>query len=173
MVCRRIKNFKKFLAQLGFRFNINADKPMPGVYSQFYESIRGNSKELLISKVMLRSLMKAKYSDENAGHFGLAFNYYCHFTSPIRRYPDLVIHRIIKEYISGSLTDKRIRYLSEFVKTAAKSSSEAELVAVEAERDADDMKKAEYMSHRINQVYPAIISSITSFGILLSSQSSN
>jgi len=161
----KIKNFKKFLAQFGYKLNINSDKPMPGVYSQFYESIRGDKREMLISKVMLRSLMKAKYSEDNAGHFGLAFNYYCHFTSPIRRYPDLTIHRIIKEYINGQLTEKRIRYLSEFVKFAAKSSSEAELKAIEAERDAYDMKKAEYMSHRIGRVYPAIISSITSFGI--------
>lgn len=161
----KIKFFKKFVGGLGYNFNINIDKPHPGVYAQFYESIRETEKELLISKLMLRSLMKAKYSHENLGHFGLGFKFYCHFTSPIRRYPDLVIHRIIKEHIKSGLSAKRIRYLSEFVKTAAKKSSEAELRAMEAEREADDMKMAEYMSQRIGKEYPAIISSVTSFGM--------
>lgn len=160
-----INSFKKFVLPFGFKFNVNPDKPKPGVFAQFYETIKDTDKELLISKMMLRSLMKAKYSHENLGHFGLGFKYYCHFTSPIRRYPDLVIHRIIKEHINHNLTDKRLRYLTKFVKDAAKSSSEAELKAMEAEREADDMKKAEFMSDKIGFTYPAVISSIVSFGM--------
>ncbi|MBO7288622.1 MAG: ribonuclease R [Clostridia bacterium] len=161
----KINAFKKFVNLLGYSFNINPDSPKPGVFAQFYEKIKNSSKELLISKLMLRSLMKAKYSAENLGHFGLGFKYYCHFTSPIRRYPDLVIHRIIKEHINHKLTAKRLRYLSSFVKDAAKSSSQAEIRAMEAEREADDMKKAEYMAERIGNVYNAVISSVTSFGM--------
>ena len=161
----KIKFFKKFVGGLGYNFNINTDSPKPGVYAQFYESIRGSDKELLISKLMLRSLMKAKYSSENTGHFGLGFDHYCHFTSPIRRYPDLVIHRIIKEHIRGGLSAKRVRYLNEFVKTSAKISSEAEIKAMDAEREAKDMKMAEYMSQKIGEIYPAVISSVTSFGM--------
>ncbi len=161
----KINTFKRFVLQLGYKFNINADNPKPGVFAKFYESIKGSPKEILISKMMLRSLMKAKYSDENTGHFGLGFKYYCHFTSPIRRYPDLVIHRIIKEYINHRLTDKHIRYLKKFVRDAAKSSSEAELRAMEAEREADDMKKAEYMLDKVGFSYDAVVTSITSFGI--------
>lgn len=157
--------FKRFVNMLGYSFSINPDNPKPGVFAQFYETIKDSDKELLISKLMLRSLMKAKYSEENLGHFGLGFKFYCHFTSPIRRYPDLVIHRIIKEHINHRLNDKRLRYLTKFVKEAAKSSSQAEIRAMEAEREADDMKKAEFMSKRIGEVYPAVISSITSFGI--------
>ncbi len=161
----KINAFKKFVNLLGYSFNINPDSPKPGIFAQFYEKIKNTSKELLISKLMLRSLMKAKYSETNLGHFGLGFKYYCHFTSPIRRYPDLVIHRIIKEHINHKLTAKRLRYLSSFVKDAAKSSSQAEIRAMEAEREADDMKKAEYMAERIGNVYSAVISSVTSFGV--------
>lgn len=161
----KINAFKKFVLPFGFKLNVNPDNPKPGVFAQFYESIKDSEKELLISKMMLRSLMKAKYSHENLGHFGLGFKYYCHFTSPIRRYPDLVIHRIIKEHLHHNLTDKRIRYLTKFTKNAAKTSSEAEIRAMEAEREADEMKKAEYMTDKIGCIYPAVISSIVSFGI--------
>lgn len=161
----KINTFKRFVLSMGYRFNINADSPKPGIFAKFYDSIKGSKKEILISKMMLRSLMKAKYSDENTGHFGLGFKYYCHFTSPIRRYPDLVIHRIIKEYINHRLTDKHIRYLKKFVKDASKSSSEAEVRAMEAEREADDMKKAEYMIDKVGMSYDAVITSVTSFGI--------
>jgi len=161
----KINSFKKFVLPFGYKFNVNSNNPKPGVFAKFYESVKNSPKELLISKMMLRSLMKAKYSNENLGHFGLGFKYYCHFTSPIRRYPDLVIHRIIKEYINRKLNDKRIRYLTKFTEDAAKTSSEAEIHAMEAEREADDMKKAEFMSNKIGCSYPAVISSIVSFGI--------
>ena len=108
--------------------------------------------------------MKAKYSPECLGHFGLAFPYYCHFTSPIRRYPDLAIHRIIKEFITVGISEKRARYLDKFVRDASVKSSEAEIVAMEAQRDVEDIKKAQYMREHVGESFDAIISSVTNFG---------
>jgi len=161
----KISAFAKFAAQFGFAYKGNRDNPHPGAFADMLSKIKGSSKELMISKFMLRSLMKAKYSEENLGHFGLSFEHYCHFTSPIRRYPDLAIHRIIKEHIKYGLTPNRHKFLEGFVKKAAKSSSEAEINAMEAEREAIDMKKAEYMSQKIGEKFHATISSVTSFGI--------
>lgn len=108
--------------------------------------------------------MQARYSPECAGHFGLAADYYCHFTSPIRRYPDLQIHRIIKEYLNKELTENRSKKLVSIVDSAAKQSSEMERVAQEAEREVDDLKKAEYMKDRIGEIFEGMISSVTGFG---------
>ena len=143
---------------------IKGSEPHPMEFARMLAEIRGTEREMLISKVMLRSLMKAKYSDSNEGHFGLAFRYYCHFTSPIRRYPDLAIHRIIKEYINGGLDADRAQNYAKFVTADAKKSSEAEINAMQAEREVEDMKKAEYMCAHIGEEYDAIISSVTGFG---------
>lgn len=112
-------------------------------------------------------MMRARYSPECVGHFGLAAKYYCHFTSPIRRYPDLIIHRIIKEYINGSLSEKRAEKLIPEVEYASKQSSDMERAAQDAEREADDLKKAEYMSYRIGETFNGIISSVTNFGMFV------
>ena len=116
---------------------------------------------------MLRSLMKAKYSEHNLGHFGLAFTHYCHFTSPIRRYPDLAIHRIIKEYITNPPDSRREEKLRTFAASAALHSSEMELNAQEAERDVDDLKKAQFMLGKIGRHFDGVISSVTSFGFFV------
>lgn len=158
----KIANFNSFLANMNMR--IKGNEPHPMEFARMLADIRGTEREMLISKVMLRSLMKAKYSDSNEGHFGLAFRYYCHFTSPIRRYPDLAIHRIIKEYINGGLDADRAQHYAKFVTAAAKKSSEAEINAMQAEREVEDMKKAEYMCAHIGEEYDAIISSVTGFG---------
>lgn len=158
----KIANFNSFLANMNMR--IKGSEPHPMEFARMLAEIRGTEREMLISKVMLRSLMKAKYAESNEGHFGLAFRYYCHFTSPIRRYPDLAIHRIIKEYINGGLDDERIRHYAKFVTAAAEKSSEAEINAMQAEREVEDMKKAEYMCAHIGEEYDAIISSVTGFG---------
>ena len=127
--------------------------------------MKGTPEEMMVSKTMLRSLMKACYRDTNDGHFGLAARYYCHFTSPIRRYPDLIIHRIIKDYISGKLNEEKISGYAKKVKEAAEISSEREVEAEMAERDAVDMLKAAYMQKFIGENFDAVVSSVTTFGI--------
>lgn len=111
--------------------------------------------------------MKAKYSSESTGHFGLAAQYYCHFTSPIRRYPDLQIHRIIKEHLNGKIDEGRKKVLTDLVDISSKQSSETERIAQDAEREVDDLKKAEYMIDRIGEEFEGLISSVTSFGIFV------
>lgn len=159
----KIAAFNDFAKNMGYRLSASHE-PHPGEFAKILSRIKGTREELLISKVMLRSLMKARYSEECLGHFGLSFKYYCHFTSPIRRYPDLAIHRIIKEFIKYGLNEKRMRYYKKFAADAAVKSSDAEIVAMEAEREADDMKKAEYMQQHIGEDFGGIISSVTSFG---------
>ncbi len=112
-------------------------------------------------------MMQAKYSPECVGHFGLAAKYYCHFTSPIRRYPDLQIHRIIKEHLNAKIDEKRAEKLAVIVDQTSKQSSERERVAEQAEREVDDLKKAEYMQNRIGEEFEGMISSVTSFGIFV------
>ena len=116
---------------------------------------------------MLRSLMKARYSEENKGHFGLASKYYCHFTSPIRRYPDLIVHRILKKVINNELTDELADQYLENIKKMALHTSERERVAENAERETEDIKKAMYMYERIGEEYEGIISSVTGFGLFV------
>ena len=128
------------------------------------DKFKGENEETIISTLLLRSMMQARYSPECAGHFGLAADYYCHVTSPIRRYPDLQIHRIIKEYLNKELTETRSKKLVSIVDSAAKQSSEMERVAQEAEREVDDLKKAEYMKDRIGEIFEGMISSVTGFG---------
>jgi len=159
----KITAFNDFAKSMGYRLS-TSHEPHPGEFAKILKDIKGTREELLISKVMLRSLMKARYAPECLGHFGLSFKYYCHFTSPIRRYPDLAIHRIIKEFIKYGIDEKRMRYFKKFVSDAALKSSEAEVAAMEAEREADDMKKAEYMQSHMGEDFEAIISSVTSFG---------
>lgn len=112
-------------------------------------------------------MMQARYAPECVGHFGLAAQYYCHFTSPIRRYPDLQIHRIIKEHLNGEIDDARFKKLVPIVDVASKQSSEKERVAQEAEREVDDLKKAEYMLDKIGEEFDGMISSVTSFGMFV------
>lgn len=159
----KIAAFNDFAKNFGCRLGKNHE-PHPGEFANLLKKFKGTKEELLFSKIMLRSLMKAKYSENCDGHFGLAFKYYCHFTSPIRRYPDLVIHRIIKEFINYGISPKRYSFLKHMVSEAAKKASETELAAMDAERDADDMKKAEYMKNHIGKQFEAIVSSVTSFG---------
>ncbi len=157
-----IREFAKFIAPFGYTIKHSNGKVHPKELAELIKKLSGKKEEIIISGVMLRSLMKAKYSHENTGHFGLASKYYCHFTSPIRRYPDLAIHRIIKKSLHGELNEEK---MLEFAKGAAKHSSEAELAAVEAERTVEDMKKAEYMQNFLGEVYDATVSNVTSFGI--------
>jgi len=157
-----IKEFAKFIEPMGYRIKHSNGKVHPRELAELIRNIEGTKEEMVISNVALRSLMKARYSEENLGHFGLAASYYCHFTSPIRRYPDLTVHRIIKDSIKGKLDMDK---MAEFVKESAKQSSERELEAVDAERTVEDMKKAEFMQERLGDVYEAVVSGVTSFGM--------
>lgn len=157
-----IKEFAKFIAPFGYTIKHSNGVVHPKELAELVKKLEGKKEEIIISGVMLRSLMKARYSEESLGHFGLSSKYYCHFTSPIRRYPDLAIHRIIKAQLHGELNEEKC---IEFVKKAAKHSSEKELAALDAERTVEDMKKAEFMQNFLGEVFDATISNVTSFGI--------
>lgn len=162
----KINEFNKFIHNFGYHLKGSNDIH-PKELQSLLEKIEGTREETVINTLMLRSLKKAKYSHESLGHFGLATQYYCHFTSPIRRYPDLQIHRIIKYFINNQLSKTKIKKLEKHVVTVAEKSSKRERVAVEAERETDDLKKAEYMADRINEVYEGIISSVMHFGFFV------
>ena len=131
--------------------------------------IKGKEEERVISNLVLRTLKVARYEAENKGHFGIASKYYCHFTSPIRRYPDLFIHRIISKYLEENyvVNEKFVTKYKQQAEDRAKQSSEREKVATEVEREAENIKKAEYMESRIGEEYDGIVSSITSFGMFV------
>lgn len=162
----KLEKFKEFIYNLGYVVRWGQEV-QPRNLQKVLELVKGKKEETVVSTLLLRSMMQAKYSPECAGHFGLAARYYCHFTSPIRRYPDLQIHRIIKEHLSGLLDASRAKRLIPIVDNASKQSSEMERVAQEAEREVDDLKKAEYMKERIGEEYEGIISSVTSFGFFV------
>ncbi|MDV4152413.1 ribonuclease R [Clostridium sp. AL.422] len=160
----KLEKFKEFVYNLGYVVRWGQETH-PRALQDILEKVKGKKEETVVSTLLLRSMMQAKYSPECVGHFGLAAKYYCHFTSPIRRYPDLQIHRIIKEQLNGKIDEKRAGKLSNIVEVASKQSSEMERLAQEAEREVDDLKKAEYMQERIGEEFSAIISSVTSFGL--------
>lgn len=163
----KIESFNKFIHNFGYHLKGVNNDIHPRALQDLLKKVDGRKEERIINTIMLRSLKKARYAPENAGHFGLAAENYCHFTSPIRRYPDLQIHRIIKESLSGKLTGKRIKKLKAIVANAADQSSDRERIAVEAERETDDLKKTEYMSHHIGEEFEGIISSVISFGMFI------
>lgn len=162
----KLERFNDFVHNLGYIVRWSAEVH-PKQLQEVLEKIKGKKEETVVSTLLLRSLKQARYAPECSGHFGLAARYYCHFTSPIRRYPDLMIHRVIKDYLNGRLDDKSCKKLIGVVDYAAVQSSEMERVAQEAEREVDDLKKAEYMADRIGEEYDGIISSVTSFGMFV------
>ena len=127
--------------------------------------VEGTPQEALISRLALRSMKQARYTPENSGHFGLAANYYTHFTSPIRRYPDLQIHRIIKDNLRGRMNGERMEHYRKILEEVTKHASETERRADEAERETVKLKKVEYMSDRIGNVYTGVISGVTKWGM--------
>ncbi len=165
----KIQELNKFLFNFGLKIKANKDNIYPKEFSKVLEEIKGKEEEKVISNLILRTLKVARYESENKGHFGIASKYYCHFTSPIRRYPDLFIHRIISEYLKENydLQDKVIEEYKMQAEERAKQSSEREKIATQVERDAEDIKKAEYMETRIGEEYEGIVSSITSFGMFV------
>lgn len=158
----RIANFSAFASSLGLKLN-KASKPKD--FQDLLVKAKDQPYSTALSKIMLRSMQKARYAPENLGHFGLALRNYCHFTSPIRRYPDLSIHRIISYILEGKLTDKKMNELYEFVEESSEQSSMTERNAEQAERAVDDQKKAEFMADKIGNVYAAHVSGATDSGI--------
>ena len=163
----KIQQFNEFVAPFGMNLHPKREKLLPKDIQQFMEKIPTDDMREIINGVLLRSMQKAKYSSQCQGHFGLAMPYYCHFTSPIRRYPDLTIHRIIKDYIHNKITQQKIKELKTFVNKSANQSSEKELLAQKAERDVDDYFKCRYMQNKIGETFDAVIDSITNFGFFV------
>lgn len=160
----KIKKMNAFLEKLGYRIKGKGELH-PKAVAQLLDKANGSATEHIISRIVLRSMKQAKYMAENLGHFGLAAKYYCHFTSPIRRYPDLEIHRIIKLNLNGRLTEKNTSRLNKAVPEIAKLCSIRERLAEDAERDTDKLKMAQFMEDKIGQVFDGIISGITGWGI--------
>jgi ribonuclease R len=164
----KLKAFFEFVTTFGYKVKGRPDKVKPQALQALLEQVSGTPEEHVISTVMLRSMKQAKYAAECVGHFGLAAPFYTHFTSPIRRYPDLLIHRIIREVLEkGSLSVDRIDQLNAFLPDAAQQSSVRERLAVEAERETQNLKAAEYMMDKIGEEYEGIISGVTSFGLFV------
>lgn len=161
----KIQKLSTFIQNFGYYIKNTKEEVHPKEFQKLLGKIEGTKEELLISRLVLRSMKQAKYTTECTGHFGLSCKYYCHFTSPIRRYPDLQIHRIIKEQIRGKLTGERIRHYKEILEQVCKQSSNMERRANEAERETEKLKKAEYMEQFIGQSFDGVISGITEWGI--------
>lgn len=165
----KITELNKFLANLGYRVKANNDSIHPTAFAEVLQKTKGKPEERIVSNLILRTLKVAQYESENSGHFGIASKYYCHFTSPIRRYPDLFIHRVISKYLENEyrLSAEEIEKYSEKAAKYAMYSSEREKIAKKVERDSVDMKKAEYMQNKIGKEYDGIISGVTSFGVFV------
>ena len=162
----KISELNSYLRPLGYMINFD-EKVEPRDVQKVLEKAKGSKEEMFVSTMTLRSMAKARYSEVNDIHFGLAFDYYSHFTSPIRRYADLTIHRIIKKHIEGKLSKGDIKNLKVILPEIAEQVSKTEKVAQEAERQVEDIKMAEYMSERIGEIYEGKVSSITNFGMFV------
>ena len=163
----KMEDLNKFIATFGYHIKGDLEDVHPKEIQSLVEKIKGTKEEESISTIALRSMKQAKYSPQCIGHFGLAAKYYCHFTSPIRRYPDLQIHRIIKEQLNNKLNNKRQEQLSHIVEYASTQSSERERAAELAERDVHDFYKACYMADKVGQEFDGVVSSVTSFGMFI------
>ena len=165
----KVKELNKFLFNMGYRVKCNNEEVHPTAFAHVLNEAKGKPEERVISNLILRTLKVARYESENKGHFGIASKYYCHFTSPIRRYPDLFIHRIISRYLKQSYIlseEEKEKYSTQATKYA-EISSECEKIAQKVERESVDIKIAEYMEGHIGEEYDGIISSITSFGVFV------
>ena len=164
----KIEDFINLIKQLGYKLNTNLNKITPTTMQEILKELDGKKEFKILSDMLLRSMKKAVYSTTNIGHFGLASKNYTHFTSPIRRFPDLTVHRLLRTYLFEKRIDiETINFNSKYLIDVATSSSEAEVASVEAQRDVLAMKMAEYMMDKIGNVYEGIISGVTSFGMFV------
>ena len=166
----KVKELNKSLYNFGYKIKISKEEIIyPNEFAKILEDVKGKDEEKVVSNIILRTLRVAKYEAENKGHFGIASKYYCHFTSPIRRYPDLFIHRIISKYLDNDylVNDFWIKKYEKRAEKKAENCSERERVATKVEREAEDIKKAEFMESKIGEEYEGIVSSVTNFGIFV------
>ncbi|WP_339227407.1 ribonuclease R [Oceanobacillus sp. FSL K6-2867] len=164
----KLEKFFDFLAGLGVSVKGTANEVHPQALQKVLESLEGEPEEMIVSKLMLRSMKQAKYDPQGIGHFGLATEFYTHFTSPIRRYPDLIVHRLIRTYLINQQMDKGTqKHWKEKLPEIARHTSERERRAVDAERDTDDLKKAEFMKDKIGEEFTGVISSVMNFGMFV------
>ena len=165
----KVNELNKLLFNFGYKIHVKEGKIYPAEFSKILKEVEGKPEEKIVSNMILRTLKVAVYDSENKGHFGIASQYYCHFTSPIRRYPDLFIHRIISKYLKNDYTmsDKQVEFYNKVAESDAKQSSDREKIATQVERDSVDIKKAEYMSKKIGEQYEGIISGVTQFGVFV------
>jgi ribonuclease R len=164
----KLRRFFEFITNFGYIVKGTADSVHPRALQEIIEEVRGKPEEMVVSTVMLRSMQQAKYDPENLGHFGLSADYYTHFTSPIRRYPDLIVHRLIRTYlIEGKLNESTRAKWDARLRDIADHSSKMERRSVDAERETDELKKAEYMEDKIGEEYNGMISSVTNFGLFV------
>ena len=162
----KVERLVSLVKVFGHKLKVN-DKVSPKAMQSLLFRVDGTNAQTVLSTAMLRAMMKARYCEENLGHFGLAADFYCHFTSPIRRYPDLIVHRILKEWLNGKLDEWRITHYNKITRRAAEQSSLTEAEATVAERDYDDFMCCEYMEDKIGQEFIGIISSVTDFGFFV------
>ena len=165
----KVEELNKFLSNLKLKIKTSGESVHSKAFAQVLEKVKGKPEEKVISNLVLRTLKLAKYDSQNKGHFGIASKFYCHFTSPIRRYPDLFIHRVISEYLKNDydVSEDFIEKYKGLAQESAINSSERESVATKVERDAEKIKKAEYMENHVGEVYEGVVSSITSFGMFV------
>ena len=163
----KIKKLSAFINNFGYTMHIGSDEVHPKELQKLLEKIEGSDEEALISRLTLRSMKQARYTTINSGHFGLAASHYCHFTSPIRRYPDLQIHRIIKDNLRGRMDEKKIAHYEAILTEVSKHSSETERRAEEAERETVKLKKVEYMEAHIGEIYEGVISGVMEWGVFV------
>ena len=161
----KLEKMEQFLRGFGYYLRKKDGEIHPRELQKVLQKAEETDEERIITRMVLRSMMQARYTAENGGHFGLAAKYYCHFTSPIRRYPDLEIHRMIKKMLHGELDEKASAYYRRKMPDWAKHCSKQERVAEDAERDTDALKKVEFMEDKIGQIYDGIISGVTNWGI--------
>lgn len=161
----KIRTLATFINNFGYSMHVGANEVRPKEIQKLLAKVEGSPQEVMISRLALRSMKQAKYTPENSGHFGLAAAYYTHFTSPIRRYPDLQIHRIIKDNIRGRMQEEKIVHYDKILPEVTKHASEMERRAEEAERETVKLKKVEYMQQHLGKIFEGVISSITKWGM--------
>lgn len=161
----KIKQFTAFLHNFGYTLHVQNGELHPKELQKLFDQAEGSPEEVLIRQLALRSMKQAKYTIDCSGHFGLAASFYCHFTSPIRRYPDLQIHRIMTECLAGGMSESRKEYYEERLPGVCRQCSLKERKADEAEREVEKMKKCQYMEGHIGELFEGVVSGVTGWGM--------